>query len=301
MEPTYIQDLRDKGWAVVKGAVPADRAEQYYQGMWDFFEGFGTGLDRRRPATWKDERWPAVLHGGLMQHYAVGHEQFVWDARCEPGVIDAFARIWNDDKLLVSFDGINLTRPGVSEGRPWPHTDQSGTTVGFHCAQGVLNLLPNGPEDGGLIVHEGSHLMHEAFFQKHPERQHPSDWCTFSPPHMKFFEGCKKVKVCGDPGDLFLFDSRTVHYACAPTGRVPRAAIYICMTPANLADPGQIKAKKHAFLNKRMTSHWPHKVKLFELNPKSKVAGPKYAIPDRMPVLTDTGARLAGIMPYERN
>jgi hypothetical protein len=39
----------------------------------------------------------------------------LWDIRLEPGVIDAFTKCWDDDKLLVSFDGGNLSLPGVMQ------------------------------------------------------------------------------------------------------------------------------------------------------------------------------------------
>jgi hypothetical protein len=43
----------------------------------------------------------------MYHSYAISHEKFVWDARLEPGVLDAFSKIWGTDDLLVSFDGIN--------------------------------------------------------------------------------------------------------------------------------------------------------------------------------------------------
>jgi hypothetical protein len=39
----------------------------------------------------------------LFQRFGAGHEQFAWDIRSEPALIDAFAKIWNTDELLVSF------------------------------------------------------------------------------------------------------------------------------------------------------------------------------------------------------
>lgn len=83
--------------------------------------------------------------------YSVSHEKFVWDVRTEPAIIDAFAKIWGTEKLLVSFDGINLTLPRPeTEGervvpQRWPHQDQDSKIRGFQCAQGIVNLvrLPN--------------------------------------------------------------------------------------------------------------------------------------------------------------
>lgn len=81
--------------------------------------------------------------GGMYHGYSVSHEKFVWDVRTEPLVVDAFAKIWGTDKLLVSFDGINLTLPQPERAVPqrWPHQDQDSTIRGFQCAQGIVNLV----------------------------------------------------------------------------------------------------------------------------------------------------------------
>lgn len=88
----------------------------------------------------------------------------------EPAIIDAFTKIWNTPELLVSFDGANLTlpHPDRQPNAAWPHVDQSPKRKGLQCVQGLLNLAPNGPRDGGLIVLKGSSLLNEAFFKAHP-------------------------------------------------------------------------------------------------------------------------------------
>ena len=108
--------------------------------------------------------------------YGLPHEQFVWDLRTEPGVIDAFAKAYEDEDLIVSFDALNYGFPGrkdLKENKPWPHQDQDPTRPGFRCLQGLINLLPNGPDDGGLIVCKGGHLLSEQFhqlFKDEPDR-----------------------------------------------------------------------------------------------------------------------------------
>ena len=39
---------------------------------------------------------------------------------------------------------------------PWPHSDQSPLKPNVESIQGLLNILPNGPKDGGLKVMTGS-------------------------------------------------------------------------------------------------------------------------------------------------
>lgn len=40
--------------------------------------------------------------------YGVTHEKWVWDIRGEPGVIDTFAKVYDDEDLIVSFDVVNV-------------------------------------------------------------------------------------------------------------------------------------------------------------------------------------------------
>lgn len=44
-------------------------------------------------------------------HYGLSHESFVWNVRSEPGVVDAFEKIYDDKDLIVSFDAINFQFP----------------------------------------------------------------------------------------------------------------------------------------------------------------------------------------------
>jgi ectoine hydroxylase-related dioxygenase (phytanoyl-CoA dioxygenase family) len=115
---------------------------------------------------------------------------------------------------------MNLTLPSSSQtpSQPWPHVDQSPSRVGLQCVQGILNFAPNGPQDGGLIVLKGSHLLNKEFFSTHDilgrKTWGPDDWFGFDESEISWFEekGCSIHKVCVEPGDLILWDSRTIHY-----------------------------------------------------------------------------------------
>lgn len=101
--------------------------------------------------------------------YGVPHEKFAWDIRCEPGVVNAFEKVYDTEDLIVSFDAINFTFPGrtdIKPNKPWPHQDQDPKKPGFRCLQGLVNILPNGPNDGGLIVCKGAHKLSEDFHQE---------------------------------------------------------------------------------------------------------------------------------------
>ena len=66
------------------------------------------------------------------------------------------------------------------------------------------------------------------------------------------------------------------------------------MTPRERATEANLRKKRNALDSLRMTSHWPHKPKLFPVNPRT-YGGPLpnvVAVPE--PKLTDLGRRIAG-------
>lgn len=145
----------------------------------------------------------------MVLHYAGTHERFAWAVRQEPGVAAAFARVYDTPDLLVSFDALNASFPNradVAPNAPWPHQDQDPEKGGFRCLQGLVNLLPNGPADGGLIVCKGGHRVSEEYHEvmrAEGEERIPawtSEWYGFKERGMKWLEekGCKweKVSVC---------------------------------------------------------------------------------------------------------
>jgi hypothetical protein len=82
LSPEALQSLEKNGYAVVKGAIPRERADQYASEMYSWMESFGLGFDRNDIAgTSKPEMVPYGYPNGLRHNYGVAHEQFVWDIR----------------------------------------------------------------------------------------------------------------------------------------------------------------------------------------------------------------------------
>lgn len=134
-----------------------------------------------------------------------GHEGFVWDVRGEEGVRAPFERLWKTKELLVSFDGATIAFPNwpdVPPLKPWPHVDQSPLKKGLQCLQGLVNLLPNYPDDGGLLVLKSSYKFNEEYFKHygtvHNTSWRPEDWYGFTKEQLESFEkrGCEWEKVC---------------------------------------------------------------------------------------------------------
>ncbi|GFZ48378.1 hypothetical protein JCM24511_06126 [Saitozyma sp. JCM 24511] len=120
------RDLEENGYTVVRGVLTPERAEDYRQRAYDWLEKMGPNFKRNDRNTWHVKNLPPHEKGGMYQLAGIGHEQFLWDLRCEQAVIDVFATIWGTDELLVSFDGVNLALPLPEDqyhhrGKPWPH------------------------------------------------------------------------------------------------------------------------------------------------------------------------------------
>jgi hypothetical protein len=307
----WLDHFQQFGYAVVKGAIPADRARSYQQQAFDWLQSFDTALDIDNPETWTKENLPAQSKINSFSAYSVAHEKFMWDARMEPGVLATFATLWGTLDLLVSFDALNVTFPNRKDKpkrAPWPHIDQSPLRKGLQCAQGIINLSSSGPEDGGLLVYPGSHALSEEFFETQTDKKtwEVRDSYGFTPEQVQWFtdRGIETHKVCAEPGDLIIWDSRTIHWGTEPTekGDTIRTAIYASYAPAALASAETLEKKAKVFRAWETTTHWAHDNIVFRekaavlddgtADPRSRDE------PKVKPELSDELLRLAGVKAY---
>ncbi|KAI5247553.1 hypothetical protein E4T43_02071 [Aureobasidium subglaciale] len=305
-------DLAKNGYAVVKGAVSKEKAEDYANRMHQYLEDFGLGYDRNDRSTWNSKHLPEINNKGMCLDYAVTHEDFVWEIRSEPGVLSVFETWLNTQDLIVSFDAVNFGLAGRKDlppNKPWPHQDQDPTKNGFRCLQGLVNLLPNGPDDGGLIVCEGAHLLSERFhkemkWETEEGKNIPAwnpEWYGFTQEGMKWLEkeGCTWTKVCAEPGDLLLWDSRTPHYNLSSTTDQSRFCVYTCYMPVTEASEEELQRKKVAFEGWFGTTHWPN-CKVMGRNKATRDGQPdphNRTEPVKKPQLSERVYKLTGI-PY---
>lgn len=156
------------------------------------------------------------------------------------------------------------SRTDIPGNVPWPHQDQDPLLPGFRCLQGLVNFLPNGPKDGGLIVCKGGHRLSEQFHKEMKDEPKipawANEWFGFTENGMKWLKdhGCVWEKVCAEPGDLLLWDSRTPHYNLSSETSQPRFAIYTCYMPVADATQEDLLRKKDALERWVGTTHWPN-------------------------------------------
>ncbi|KAJ5721730.1 uncharacterized protein N7483_009664 [Penicillium malachiteum] len=286
----WRNDFFKKGYIVVKWEIPRERAVQYRERAMDWFQKFDFGFDINDKSKWTEDHLPVTMNAGMIMGYCVTHEKWVWEARCEPGVIEPFAQLWGTDELLVSFDALKITLPGRKDTKwtPWPHVDRAPTPKGLACAQDIINLSEAGPLDGGLQLLQGSSELFEQFFKEHPPKPKADDapgqfdWYRFTLEDVKWFEdhGCNLIKVDAEPGDVIIWDSRTVHYASLPQK--------------------DLKLKGEIFQRFEGTTHWPP-CNIFAQGKAmrgDKICPGERSEPLEKPELTDQVLKLAGVKPY---
>lgn len=275
-KPTWLIDLERDGFVVVPNAVPREACDEFVQEAWAWLEKFPFGFKRDDRSTWDAEHLPYSTTGGLYNRYSVNHEDFVWKIRTQPGILKAFEQIWGTDDLIASFDGMNASLPinkdtGRTDIEPtpaWPHIDQNPRNVNrFELYQGIANLAPNGPSDGGLCVLRGSHRLHEehfaglegGVFRKEQDAGEKENGYRYKPEDFEWFKkrGCEVVKVCAEAGDLILWDSRTIHWNASPTGSQTRFVTYVCYCPRDQASDAVLARKLEVFREMKGTTHWP--------------------------------------------
>ena len=78
-------DWRDeffrKGYYVVKGAIPRERADAYRQRALDWFGKFDFGFDVNNKTSWVQKHLPMMMKGGVILNYCAAHEKWAWEAR----------------------------------------------------------------------------------------------------------------------------------------------------------------------------------------------------------------------------
>ncbi|KAJ5306849.1 hypothetical protein PENANT_c003G01099 [Penicillium antarcticum] len=304
----FRDDILQNGYAVVNGAVPRDRALKYADDIYTWLEEFKLGFHRDDRSTIHKDQFPDINEKGMCLGYGISHESFTWAVRQEPAVVNAFEKVYDTEDLTVSLDSVNIgfpNRKDIKPNSPWPHQDQDPEKPGFRCLQGLVNLLPNGPKDGGLIVCKGAHWLSEEFHANFKDEEKiwswTKEWYGFTEAGQAWLEekGCEWLKVEAEPGDLLLWDSRTPHYNLTSETDQDRFCVYTCFMPVADATKEQLQVKKMAFEETKMTIHWPNAMHVVDLPVfRDGEADPYNRSKPREPVkLIERGFKLTGI-PY---
>ena len=290
--------LEREGYVVLKETLTKQQPGKTLNLLWDYLEELDTGIDRKDPKTWDDDRWPTAAHGGILPSYGIGHSKSQWYLRSIPNVKKAFAKIWGTEDLLTSFDGVSLWRPWninpqwkTESGQTWFHIDLHPISrPGKQCVQGLVNLLPTSEEIGGNVMVPGSHKFFKNIPQEYEERlaKLPLGVDHFRFPNDDPKLSSQKPIMCHmEVGDMLLWDSRTIHCSNSGTSlskgtkELVRAASLICMMPKEKSNPEVIKRRREAVKKVISTTNWSDKFRnadefpiILEANDRGKYKWP---------------------------
>ena len=304
-----METLRTHGVAVIP-LLNETECREMVRGMWDTLESltgkWETPMNRNKMESWRGIRDLFPKHSMLIQNWGIGHAPFIWNLRENPKCLEVFSKLWScaPDELLVSFDGASFHMPSEATNIGWRrkvtfHCDQSYQRNAFECVQSWVTGCDVNEGDATLAYYEGSHLLHGEFAKAFPEAVTRENWLQLEPNHETFYsDRCEKKFITCPKGSMVLWDSRTIHCGVEPVkGRENpniRCVVYLCYTPRSLSNKKELEKKQKAFTEKRMTTHWPHKVRLFPKMPRTYGAPVKEMTELPSPVLSPLGRKLAG-------
>lgn len=209
----------ENGYVVIHNAVPQANLEAVVNDIWEFL-----CVDRNDPEAWYQA---PISKAGMLEMY---HTQSLWNNRQYPRVHQAFADIWNTEKLWVSFDRANMNPPA----RPnWDYqgmvhwdVDTSQDPIPFFV-QGVLYLEDTSADQGGFQCVAGFQRRFQEWVKTQPADRDP--W-------RPALDGLEVKTIPGKAGDLLIWHNLLPHGNSRNRSNKPRLAQYITMSPAREAD-----------------------------------------------------------------
>jgi hypothetical protein len=305
------ETIEEFGVAIIPSVLTEEECQDMETGMWytleDWTQHWDVQIRRDNPESWKYIKHLFPNHSMLIQHFGLGHAQFIWNLRQNPKCIEPFAKLWNcePEDLLVSFDAASFHMPPETTKfgwfkNSWFHSDQSYCRNNFECVQSWVTAFDVNENDGTLAFYEGSNRFHKEFAE-HFGVTDKSNWFKMETDEHKAFykeRGCFERCIKCPKGSMVFWDSRTIHCGVEPqqTREAPnfRCVAYLCYMPRILSDKKNIAKKIKAFEELRMTSHWPCKVKLFPKTPHTYGAKIKKVVDLCRPEIDSIGRRLIG-------
>lgn len=268
--PWYVFDLSDEAWlaqlqghgfVVLRGVASVDQVSVAKDLLWEAIQERFDGTIRDDPSTWNFRLNQAGLAPWLAQSAGA------WAVRGWPGVKQAFARIWDTEDLIVSMDCVLVWRPWwlQSEWKPQTeglHLDQNPfNKPALECIQGMVPLLPVTECSGGLQVVPDSHSdeAKKEFKRTHKYLVDRGDWCRCDDDDLRE----QAILLNAEPGDLILWDGRTVHGGLVGPGNgspaeLARLAVTVSMTPRSWASDAVLQRRREGFRKGENFNHVPH-------------------------------------------
>ncbi len=303
--------LDQYGVAIVPNVLNSAECGNMVDGMFQFVEtltrGTANAIIRTDQRTYKNFNNLLPTKSMILQHWSIGHAQYVWDVRQNKKIVDIFSKLYNvpSQDLLVGFDGSSISFAPEITNVGWEsrdvafHCDQNFKRNEFECIQSWVNGFDTNVGDATLAFLESSNRHHGAFQTRYNITDN-ADWLKLNHEQKLFYTdlGCIEKRIMCPRGSLVLWDSRTIHTGARPIrGRaIPntRCVVYACYQPRNLINKANLTKKIKAFEALRTTNHYPCKIKLFSRVPRTYGRDLPNVNNIDNPVLSELGKRLAG-------
>ena len=274
-EAEWLTHLNTEGYVVLKNVLSSQEVDTAKSLLWRDLQLFQPRVSQNDVKTWDEMR---VARRGIEPTLA--QTEGSWFVRGVPAVHQAFAKVWDTEDLLVSMDCLLIWRPW------WQNNNWKPQTEGLHvdqnpfskptrvCVQGMVSLHSVTDVIGGLEVVPRSHTdsAKADFKQRYPGLRSRGDWCLLDSDDSSYND---TVLLLTDPGDLILWDSRTVHGGHVGTGIPPltppeetsedqkvnelaRLSVAVAMTPKSWASTECQKARVKGFMRGNNFNHSPH-------------------------------------------
>lgn len=331
-EPGSIESkkyLQKYGYVVIKNVLSQQESNTAINLIWDYLENLNTGINRHNYHTWNNDKWPPVVQGGILTSHGIGQSNVQWFIREKKRVINSFARIWDTNNLLTSFDGIGIFRPWKLNYQ-WKIPQYDSPLYinqhpihrpGLQCVQGLVNLLPMDESSGGLVLIPKSHLDFPNLITKYPNRISNiplnTDYFKYPQNDPLLINNKNKPIMCHlEVGDMLLWDARTIHNSSSglvepsPNTQIMRAISLISMFPRHLVPIDVTELRKQSPYSLNSTTNWCDRFVSFYDNPIIKIHQDFNKYPDtngypftppKPPILNKTQLQLIGFTEHEIN
>ena len=189
--------LNEYGICVIQKVMNKDECFEIINGMWEYLEHatskWETPINRNNKLTWNITDF-IPLHSMLIQHYSIGHAQFVWNVRQNKNLVNVFKFLWDIEEVVTSYDGVSIHFPPEENGKPncgygrnpWYHSDQSYQRNDLECYQSWFTPVPVNNGDATLCVLEKSHKFHKNFAEKYKIKD-KKDWYKLNDEEYKTY------------------------------------------------------------------------------------------------------------------
>ena len=217
LSPNDLAFFKANGYVVVRQAVPINQCQAVIDTMFAFLE-----MNPNEPDDWY--RLP-LTPGGMLELY---QHQTLWNNRQTPKIHAAFADIFANEKLWVSFDRVNFKPPRRAD---HPEYDHKGF---IHWDADTSKPVPFGVQ-GVLYLTDTTEAM--GGFQCIPELYRDFDeWVKTQPvsrnPRAPDYTGYPVTPIPGKAGDLVIWNRMLPHGNGHNVSDAPRFAQFITMYPA---------------------------------------------------------------------